>query len=70
MIDFNDMLAELVMKEIVSSREAMYASPNADEAEDADEGDQDFLGGIRNPNDEIPNDECFDDGMTELRIGE
>ena len=30
-IDFNDMLVELVMKEVISSREAMYASPNADE---------------------------------------
>jgi twitching motility protein PilT len=31
MIDFNDMLAELVMKEIVSSKEAMAASPNPEE---------------------------------------
>ncbi|MGN6367142.1 MAG: type IV pilus twitching motility protein PilT [Phycisphaerae bacterium] len=30
-IDFNDMLAELVMKEIVASKEAMAASPNPDE---------------------------------------
>ena len=30
-VDFNDMLAELVMKEIVSSKEAMAASPNPDE---------------------------------------
>jgi twitching motility protein PilT len=31
MIDFNDMLAELVLKETVSSKEAMSASPNPDE---------------------------------------
>lgn len=31
MIDFNDMLADLVLKEIISSKEAMFASPNADE---------------------------------------
>jgi twitching motility protein PilT len=30
-VDFNDMLAELVMKEVVSSKEAMAASPNPDE---------------------------------------
>jgi twitching motility protein PilT len=31
MIDFNDMLAELVTKEIISSKEALASSPNADE---------------------------------------
>lgn len=31
MIDFNDMLAELVMKEIISSKEAIATSPNAEE---------------------------------------
>jgi len=31
MIDFNDMLAELVQKEIILSKEAYAASPNADE---------------------------------------
>ena len=31
MIDFNDMLAELVSREIIGSREALLASPNADE---------------------------------------
>jgi twitching motility protein PilT len=31
MIDFNDMLADLVSKEIISSKEALLASPNADE---------------------------------------
>jgi twitching motility protein PilT len=31
MIDFNDMLADLVAREIISSKEAMLASPNADE---------------------------------------
>jgi twitching motility protein PilT len=31
MIDFNDHLAELVAKEIISSKEAMLASPNAEE---------------------------------------
>ena len=31
MIDFNDMLADLVGKEIISSKEALLASPNADE---------------------------------------
>ena len=30
-IDFNDMLAELVLKEKVSSKEALAASPNPDE---------------------------------------
>lgn len=31
MIDFNDMLAELVMKETISTKEALLASPNPDE---------------------------------------
>lgn len=31
MIDFNDMLADLVAKEIINSREAMLASPNPEE---------------------------------------
>lgn len=31
MIDFNDMLAELVQKEIIASKEALLASPNPDE---------------------------------------
>ena len=31
MIDFNDMLADMVLKEIISSKEALAASPNADE---------------------------------------
>ncbi len=31
MIDFNDMLAELVVKEIISSKEALATSPNAEE---------------------------------------
>jgi len=31
MIDFNDMLADLVVKEIISSKEAQSASPNAEE---------------------------------------
>jgi twitching motility protein PilT len=31
MIDFNDMLSDLVSKEIINSREAMLASPNPDE---------------------------------------
>ncbi|HVT79814.1 MAG TPA: PilT/PilU family type 4a pilus ATPase [Phycisphaerae bacterium] len=31
MIDFNDMLADLVVKEIISSKEAQAASPNAEE---------------------------------------
>lgn len=30
-IDFNDMLAELVLTEIVASKEALAASPNPDE---------------------------------------
>jgi Tfp pilus assembly pilus retraction ATPase PilT len=31
MIDFNDCLAELVAKEVISSKEALLASPNAEE---------------------------------------
>ena len=31
MIDFNDMLADLVAREIVSSKEALLASPNPEE---------------------------------------
>ncbi len=31
MIDFNDMLTELVLKEVISSKEALLASPNPDE---------------------------------------
>ena len=31
MIDFNDMLADLVTKEIVSSKEALGSSPNPEE---------------------------------------
>jgi twitching motility protein PilT len=31
MIDFNDMLAELVQQEVIQSKEAYAASPNADE---------------------------------------
>ncbi len=31
MIDFNDMLADLVTREIITPKEAMAASPNAEE---------------------------------------